>query len=89
MSLGAYFLNGVSDESILVFRTSDQEDIIRIITRLKASRDKEIRALAEALELMWFERQYTKETTNDNETRRISGGTRSKNRQARKNGSGN
>jgi len=68
MALQGYFLSGVADDYIVVFRSDDAEDIMRVITRLAASRDKEIRGLAQQLELLWFERQYTKET-NDESTR--------------------
>ena len=57
MTLGAYFLNGVSGDTILVFKDSDDETLLRIITKLKASRDKEIRAVADKLELEWYRRQ--------------------------------
>jgi len=43
---------------MLVFRTEDPEAILRIIKRLAASRDKEIRGLANKLELKWFEREH-------------------------------
>jgi hypothetical protein len=58
--LRAYFLNGVDDDSILVFRSEDSEALFRIISRLAASRDKEIRGLAQQLELEWFKRTYQK-----------------------------
>lgn len=61
--LGGYFLRGIQDDHILVFRTDDPEDILRLITRLKASRDKEIKALAEILEMQWFEREYKNKET--------------------------
>lgn len=62
--LKGYFLRGVEDDHILVFRTGDPEEILRIIARLKASRDKEIKRLAEELELQWHASMYakTKET---------------------------
>ena len=69
MSLGAYFLKGVGEDHILVFRTGDSEDILRIIQRLAASRDKEIKGLAKQLELQWFERQYTEDK--DDKIRRL------------------
>jgi len=54
----AYFLNGINGDHILVFRSEDSEEILRIINRLGASRDKQMKALAEKLELNWYERQY-------------------------------
>jgi hypothetical protein len=51
--MNGYFLNGLDGEQILVFRSHDHEEIFRIITRLCASRDKEIRALAEKLHIEW------------------------------------
>jgi hypothetical protein len=59
--LRAYFLNGVEDDSILVFRSDDADTLFRIISRLAASRDKEIRGLAKNLEIEWFKRTYNKE----------------------------
>lgn len=53
-----YFLRGVKDDHILVFRSSDPEDLLRIIHRLGASRDKQMRALAEQLEIDWYAREY-------------------------------
>lgn len=76
MALEAYFLNGVED-SILVFRTEDSETLFRIIARLAASRDKEIRGIAKELELDMFKREYDKET---NGTTGLSSGPRPKNR---------
>jgi hypothetical protein len=67
MDLGAYFLRGVSGETILVFRTLNDETLLRIIQRLAASRDKEIRGVANQLELEWFRRQQ--EQGNNGSTR--------------------
>lgn len=53
-----YFLRGINDDHILVFRTDDPEEILRIINRLGASRDKQMRALAKQLELDWYKREY-------------------------------
>lgn len=58
-----YFLRGVQDDHILVFRTDDPEEILRIIKRLGASRDKQMRALAEKLELDWYAREYQNKET--------------------------
>jgi hypothetical protein len=55
--LKAYFLHGIDKYHILVFKSDDPEDIYRIIKRLGASRDREIRALAEKLETDWFRRE--------------------------------
>lgn len=57
MSLSGYHLRGIEEDYILVFRSDDSEDILRIITRLCASRDKEIRALGKNLELEWNQNQ--------------------------------
>jgi len=51
-----YFLRGISDDNILVFRSDDSEELLRIIKRLCASRDKQIRALAKQLEIDWYSR---------------------------------
>lgn len=58
MALQAYFLKGVDDDSILVFRSDDADTLFRLISRLAASRDKEIRGIANKLEIEWFERTY-------------------------------
>ena len=66
-----YFLNGADGEHLLVFRSEDPEAILRIIKRLVASRDKEIKGLANKLELNWFEREHERK----NESRRMEGKT--------------
>ena len=53
--MNGYFLRGVNDDNILVFRSDDPEELLRIIQRLCASRDKQTKALAQQLELQWFE----------------------------------
>ena len=74
-----YFLNGVDGEQMLVFRSGDPEEILRIITRLGASRDKEIKGLANKLELLWYEREHLKK--NDT-TKGFSSNTRPKGRKS-------
>jgi hypothetical protein len=64
MALRAYFLEGVEGDSILVFRTDDTDTLFRVISRLAASRDKEIRGIAKNLEIEWFKRAYQKESNN-------------------------
>jgi hypothetical protein len=56
-----YTLRGVGDDHILVFRTDDPEELLQVIERLKASRNKQMKALAEKLELDWYASQYKKE----------------------------
>ena len=56
MATNGYFLRGISEDNILVFRSDDPEELLRIIQRLCASRDKEIKALARQLELDWYNR---------------------------------
>lgn len=63
-SMQAYFLRGVKDDNILVFRSSDPEELLRIIKRLGASRDKQMRALAETLEINWYAREYQNKENN-------------------------
>ena len=53
-----YFLRGVKDDHILVFRSDDPEELLQIIERLKASRNKHMKAIANQLELDWFASQY-------------------------------
>jgi hypothetical protein len=57
MSTKGYFLRGITDDNILVFRSDDPEELLRIIQRLCASRDKQIRALAKQIELDWYSRE--------------------------------
>lgn len=57
--MNGYFLRGVDDEHLLVFRSDDPEEIFRVIRRLCECRDKDTRALAETLEKEWYE-QYTR-----------------------------
>jgi hypothetical protein len=61
MSTSGYFLRGITEDNILVFRSDDPEELLRIIQRLCASRDKQIRALAKQLELDWYSRNNNKE----------------------------
>jgi hypothetical protein len=53
-----YFLRGVKEDHILVFRSDDAEELLRVIQRLGASRDKQMRALAQQLEIDWNASQY-------------------------------
>jgi uncharacterized protein YaaQ len=53
--VNGYFLRGVNEDHILVFRSDDPEELLRIIQRLCASRDKQMKALAQQLELNWYE----------------------------------
>jgi HEPN domain-containing protein len=53
-----YFLKGVAEDHILVFRSSDPEELLQVIQRLGASRNKQMRALAQQLEINWNESQY-------------------------------
>jgi hypothetical protein len=85
-SLGAYFLRGVTDDNILVFRTPDDETLLRIIQRLAASRDKEIRGVAKKLELEWFRRQQEQ---GKNGTTGLSSKARPKDSSKNQDGSGN
>lgn len=57
MSTTGYFLRGINEDNILVFRSDDSEELLLIINRLCASRDKRIRALAKQLEIDWYSRQ--------------------------------
>lgn len=70
-----YFLTGVNEETLLVLRSEDPESILKVITRLAASRDKEIKGLAQKLELLWYEKEYVERK---NESRNISGNAGSK-----------
>lgn len=57
MNKSGYFLRGINEDHILVFRSEDPEELLRIIQRLCASRDKGIRALAKQLEIDWYSQQ--------------------------------
>lgn len=59
-----YFLKGVAEDNILVFRSDDPEELLQIIERLKASRTKQMKALAEKLELDWYASQYKEKRKN-------------------------
>jgi len=61
MNVNGYFLRGINEDNILVFRSEDPEELLRIIQRLCASRDKQIRALAQKLEIDWNSRNYNKD----------------------------
>jgi hypothetical protein len=77
--MNGYFLTGVDGEQILVFRSTEHEEIYRVIARLAASRDKEIRALATKLEMEWIASEYATEKENKkNESTRLSSNTRPK-----------
>lgn len=53
-----YFMRGVKDDNILVFRSEDAEEILQVIRRLGASRNKQMKAIANKLELDWFASQH-------------------------------
>jgi HEPN domain-containing protein len=59
-----YFLKGVADDNILVFRSDDPEELLQVIQRLGASRNKQMRALAQQLEINWNESQYKEKRKN-------------------------
>lgn len=65
----AYFLRGLEDD-ILVFRSLDPEDLLRIIRRLGASRDKEMKALSHKLETEFYsghlDRRYPQQVEQEN-----------------------
>lgn len=45
-----YFLRGVKEDNILVFRSDDMEELLQVIRRVGASRSKQMKALADKLE---------------------------------------
>lgn len=52
-----YFLRGVKEDNILVFRSDDMEELLQIIRRVGASRSKQMKALADKLEADWMASQ--------------------------------
>jgi hypothetical protein len=58
--INGYFLRGIRQDNILVFRSEDPEELLVIIKRLGASRDKKLRALAKKLEIDWNSRNTNK-----------------------------
>lgn len=62
--MNGYFLRGITDDNILVFRSEDPEELLQIIRRLCASRDKQIRALAQQLEIDWNSRENIRKGNN-------------------------
>lgn len=71
MTTKGYFLYGSDEEMMMVIRGYDENIMLSIITKLKRSRDEEIKNLAETLENHFYDR--------DNDRRSISK-TRSKNK---------
>lgn len=69
MATEAYFLRGVEDEHLLVFRGDDAEEILFIIARLAACRDKKIKAMARKLEEEWNQREYGNRRGNSSEAK--------------------
>lgn len=59
-TLNGYFLRGIEDDYILVLRSDDSEELLRVISRLRASRDKQIKTLATELELRWYKGEAMK-----------------------------
>lgn len=51
-----YIVESVEREYLLCFRTTDLEDLFRIITKLKSSRQKELKGLAAELEEDYYRR---------------------------------
>jgi hypothetical protein len=64
----AYILQGVEEEYLMVFRSDALEDLLFVIQRLAACRDKKIKAMAKQLEEDWNRIEY----------RRYSGGAEPK-----------
>jgi hypothetical protein len=58
--IDGYTLRGTADEHILVFRSDDPEQLLRIIQKIATMRDREIKGIAEQLELDWCESHYKK-----------------------------
>lgn len=54
--MNGYFLFGTNDEVILVFKSSQEEDILNIIKKISTMRNKEIKQLAENLESEFYVR---------------------------------
>lgn len=50
MAISGYFLYGLDGERLLVVRSWDDEAMLKVIKRIQASRDKEIKALGAELE---------------------------------------
>lgn len=69
MSTDAYFLRGIENEHLLVFRGDSTEDLLFIIRRLAACRDKEIKAMAKRLEEEWNQREYGTRGRDPSETK--------------------
>ena len=55
-SVNGYVIRGVDGELLLVVRSRDEDLIYTIIERIKKSRDKKVRELAEHLEEMYFDK---------------------------------
>lgn len=53
--MNGYFLRGVDEEILLVFRSYDSHDIISVIRKIKTLRDKRIKELASALEEEFYQ----------------------------------
>jgi hypothetical protein len=58
--IDAYQLQGISGESILVFRSDDPEALLGIITRLTRVSNKELKKIALQLEEEWYLREARK-----------------------------
>lgn len=56
-----YILESVEGEWLLAFRTNDPEEIFRVITKLRSTRDKELRKIAETLEMDYHKRMLEKQ----------------------------
>lgn len=64
--LEGYFLSGLEGKHILVFRTDEEDDLLLLIDKLKTSRAKRVKGLAQRLELDWYKRKYKEKKKNGN-----------------------
>jgi hypothetical protein len=81
MTVNGYFLYGSDNEMLMVIRSHDEDFMMSIITKLKKSREPQIKELAETLENHFYDRdsdgRNTSKTRSQNKkTSRSSGSSR-------------
>jgi hypothetical protein len=76
-----YFLRGLDQEMILVIRSPEEETLMKIIKKIQACRDKELKELGLALEKSFYEGRDTS-TSRPKNTRTTTGRKRNPTRKS-------
>lgn len=70
-----YVLHGIENEILLVVRGSDEEEILHLIGRLRASRRKDIKELADELEKSLYDNDSSRNSSKARPKNKTKGAT--------------